>query len=60
MRSSHLTDDELLLVFASNTNSFSALIEKQSDLDLGIAASDSDTRQKLMLFMQAINNCRGK
>ena len=47
---SHLTDDELLLAIASNTNSFSALIEKQFELDGGLGAPDPDTRQELMLF----------
>ena len=57
--SSHLTDDELLLAVTTFTNSFSALTERQFDLDAGIGASDPDTRQKLMLILQAINNCPG-
>jgi len=52
---SHLTDDELLLAIASN--SFSALIEKQFELDAGVGAPDPNTRRNLMRFnVQTINN----
>jgi hypothetical protein len=54
---SHLTDDELLLAIASNTNSFSALIEKQLELDAGVGVPDANTRRNLMRFnVQTINN----
>ena len=54
---SYLTDDELLLAIASNTNSFSALIEKQFELDAGVGAPDPNTRRNLMRFnVQTINN----
>ena len=54
---SQLTDDELLLAMASNTNSFSALIEKQYELDAGVGAPDPNTRRNLMRFnVQTINN----
>jgi hypothetical protein len=55
---SHLTDDELLLAIASNTNSFSALIDKQFELDAGgVGAPDPNTRRNLMRFnVQTINN----
>jgi hypothetical protein len=57
VRSSYLTDDELLLAIASNTNSFSALIEKQFELDAGLGVPDPNTRRNLMRFnVQAINN----
>ena len=53
---SHLTDDELLLAIARNTNSFSALIEKQFELDAGLGVPDPNTRRNLMRFnVQAIN-----
>jgi hypothetical protein len=57
--SSYLTDDELLLAVATFTKSFSALTERQFDLHPGIGASDPDTRKKLMLILQAINNSAG-
>jgi hypothetical protein len=57
VHSSHLTDDELLLAIASNTNSFSALIEKQFELDAGVGAPDPNTRRNLLRFnVQTINN----
>jgi hypothetical protein len=48
-----------LLAVATFTKSFSALTERQFDLHPGIGASDPDTRKKLMLILQAINNSAG-
>jgi hypothetical protein len=57
VRSSHLTDDELLLAIANNTNTFSALIEKHFELDEGSGVPDPNTRRNLMRFnVQTINN----
>ena len=56
MRNLHLTDDQLLLAIASNTNSFSALIEKQFELDAGLRVADPNTRRNLMRFnVQTMN-----
>jgi len=56
VRNLHLTDDQLLLAIASNTNSFSALIEKQFELDAGLRVADPNTRRNLMRFnVQTMN-----
>jgi hypothetical protein len=55
--STNLTDDELWRAIADNTDVISILIERQFELDVGVGASDPDTRQKLMLFnVQTIDN----
>ena len=54
---SHLTDDELLLAIAGNTNSFSALIERQFELDAGLSIPDPNVRRCLMgCNVQIMNN----
>jgi hypothetical protein len=57
VRSSDLTDDELLRAIARNTDSFSTLIEKHFELDAGLGVPDPNIRRNLMRFnIQAINN----
>jgi hypothetical protein len=50
VRSVYMTDEELWRAIAENTDAISVLIEKQFELDAGLAASDPDTRQTLMVF----------
>jgi hypothetical protein len=42
VRSVYMTDDELWRAIAENTDAISVLIEKQFELDAGLAASDPD------------------
>jgi len=57
VRSSDLTDDELLRAIARNTDSFSTLMEKQFELDAGLSVPDPNIRRNLMrLNIQGINN----
>ena len=56
VQSIQLTDDELWRAIANNTNAFSALIEKQYELDAGLGTPDPDMRQELKLLnVQAID-----
>jgi hypothetical protein len=50
VRSVYMTDEELWRAIADNTDAISVLIEKQFELDAGMASSDPNTLQTLMLF----------
>jgi hypothetical protein len=56
VQSSHLTDDELWRAIADNTQSMSALVERQIEIDAGLGSADSDSRTQLLLSTAEIIN----